>query len=199
MAFIGLVVLAGRQAQGASLFSDDDIPAHAFDSSFSTNWFKAVREALPARDSEKANLTWQETTNGLCQASMKGELPAQALWGFALIVLKNSPESTDTGLKLMVGAADKGYVPAMLNLGYLFEITNYVPQNYNLALEWFSRAAATGNDEAQLQVGGCFHYGLGTNQDFSMAAKYYRLAANQTNAVAMKCRQRKTCRPFNAR
>ena len=174
-------------ARAASIFSDDDVPGHAFDFRFSTNWYAAVHEALPARYSEKKDLTWQEATNGLSQASSRERLPAQALWGFALIVLKQSPESTASGLKLMVGAAEKGYTPAMLNFGYLFEITNYVAQDYNQARYWFSRAAALGSDEAQLQLGGCFHYGLGTNQDFSMAAKYYRMSAQQTNFVAMKC------------
>jgi len=175
-----------QPAQAASNFSDDEVPGHAFDFRFSTNWYAAVHEALPARYSEKSNLSWQEGTNGLCQASNRGKLPAQALWGFALIVLKQSPESTASGLKLMVGAAEKGYVPAMLNLGYLFELTNYVAQDYHASRYWFSQAAAQGSDDALLQLGGFFHYGLGTNQDYSMAAKYYRLAAQQTNFVAMK-------------
>ena len=184
---MALVMLAGWKTQAVGVLSEEGLPTHTFVYRFSTNWYAEVREALPAKYSEKANLTWREATNGLCQASRKGKLPAQALWGFALVVLQLSPDATNAGLKLLVDAADKGYVPAMVNLGYLFEITNDVPQDYLAAFQWFSRAAALGNDEAQLQLGGCYHYGLGTNQDFSIAAKYYRLAAGQSNAVAMKC------------
>lgn len=186
LAVSAIVWLGFWQAHAASVPSADEMPAHPFDDRFSTNWIAAVRAALSASYSENGDLDFQAATNSLCQESAKGNLPAQALWGFALIVTSRSPETTDTGLKLLLGLAEKDYVPAMMNLGYLFESGKYVRRNYNEAFHWFSRAAEIEIPEAQLQLGGCYQYGLGTTPDFSMAAKYYRLSARQTNFVAMK-------------
>ena len=186
LAVSAFVLLAFWQAHAASIPSNDEMPAHPFDDRFSTNWFAAVRAALPAGYSENVNFDFQAATNGLCQESRQGNLAAQALWGIALIVTSSSSETTETGLKLLRGSAEKDYVPAMLNLGYLFEGGIYVRRNYNEAFHWFSRAAEMGVAEAQLQLGGCYHYGLGTTPNYSMAAKYYRLSAGQTNFVAMK-------------
>ena len=180
------ILIGFWQAFAANIPSPDEMPAHPFDDSFSTNWFVAVQAALPVRYSVNGNFDYQKSTNALCQESRNGNLAAQALWGFSLIVTSSSPETTDTGLKLLLGSADKGNVPAMLNLGYLYEGGKYVRRNYNEAFHWFSRAAEMGIAEAQAQLGGCYHYGLGTTPNYSMAAKYYRLAAEQTNFVAMK-------------
>ena len=180
-------LLAVSQAQADRDPADGDLPAHSFDDRFSTNWFAAVRMVLPATYTANAVFDFHAATNSLAQESRRGNLGAQALWGFALIVLNTSPETTASGLKLLRGAAEKGSLPAMLNLGYLYEGNTVVQQNYDEAFHWFGKAAELGNAEGQLQLGGCFHYGLGTHQDFSTAAKYYRLSAEQTNYVAMKC------------
>mgnify|MGYP001601892600 CR=1 FL=1 len=180
------VLLIFWQTQAFGFFSYDEMPAHPFDDRFSTNWYATVRAVLPAGDSAKGDFDFQETTNALRKESQQGNLMAQALWGFTLAVLSNSPETKDAGVQLLRGSAEKGCVPAMLNLGYLFENGKYARRNYNEAFHWFSRAADMKNAEAQLQLGGCYHYGLGTTPDFSMAAKYYRLSAEQTNFVAMK-------------
>jgi TPR repeat protein len=180
------VLLSFWQAQAFGIFSYDEMPAHPFDDRFSTNWYATVRATMPASYATKGNFDFQETTNALCKESQQGNLMAQALWGFALVVLSDSPKTTDSGLQLLGGSAEKGCVPAMMNLGYLFESGKYVRRNYNEAFHWFSQAAELGNAEAQLQLGGCYSYGLGTTPDYSMAAKYYRLSAEQTNFVAMK-------------
>lgn len=186
LAVLTIALLAFRQAHATNIPSGDELPAHPFDDRFSTNWFAAVQAALPAKYLEEGSFDFQKATNRLCQESEKGNLAAQALWGFALVVTGNSPETTDAGLKLLRGSAEAGYIPAMMNLSYLFESGKYTRKNYNEAFYWFSRAAETGAAEAQLQLGGCYHYGLGTTPDFLMAAKYYRLSARQTNYVAMK-------------
>jgi len=166
--------------------SEDDIPSFSYDERFSTNWYMAVQQVLPVGYSLHGKYDFQAATNGLSQASRNGNLTAQALWGFTLIVLRSSPDATETGLKLARDAAEKGNVLAMINLGYLFEIGKYVHRNFNEAFRWFHQAAELGNAEAQLQLGGCYHYGFGNTPDYSMAAKYYRLSANQTNFAAMK-------------
>ena len=175
-----------HQSINASNRSDYMMPAHAFDDTLSTNWLVAVRAVLPAKLSAKKNLNFQEITNSLCRESRRGNIAAQGLWGFTLVVVSRSPEDAETGLQLLRGSADKGNVPAMLQIGLLYEGGKYVRKNYNEAFHWFSLASDKGNSEAQLQLGGCYHYGLGTTPDFVMAAKYYRLSAGQTNYVAMK-------------
>jgi TPR repeat protein len=181
-----IIVLAFLQAHAASGPSADEIPADPFDDTFLTNWLASVRMALPAEYSTNGNLSFREETNDLCLESAKGNLAAQALWGFALIVLAKSPETSDAGLSLLHDSADKGYVPAMLNLGFLLEGGQYLGLDYGGAMRWFSRAADAGNAEAQLELSGCYFYGLGTERDYSKAAKYVELSAAQTNYAAMK-------------
>ena len=180
------VLLTACQSHAFNLFSFDEIPAHPFDDKFSTNWLAAVRAALPAKYSAMSNFDFQEATNYLCEESQRGNVAAQALWGFALIVQSHSQETLGTGLQLLRGSAEKGYVPAMMNLGYLFEGGKFVRKNYDDAFHWFNQAADMGIAEAQLQVGGCYHYGLGVSPNLSLAAKYYQLSADHTNFAAMK-------------
>ena len=52
---------------------------------------------MPASYATKGNFDFQETTNALCKESQQGNLMAQALWGFALVVLSDSPKTTDSG------------------------------------------------------------------------------------------------------
>jgi TPR repeat protein len=152
----------------------------------STNWLAAARAALPSEYWTK-NLTFQETTNLLCQESRRGNNAAQGLWGFVLLVQSRGRDEGKIGLQLLRDSAEKGFVPVMLQLGFLFESRNqYVEQDHNEAFRWFSLAAAKGNSEGEFHLGRCYHYGWGTTQDFSRAAKYYRRAAEQTNYVAMK-------------
>ncbi len=186
LAVSAFVLAACWLTHAASIPSEDELPTHPFDGRFSTNWYASVRSALPAGYLTNVNFNFHDATNYLCQESRQGNIAAQALWGFALIVQGSSPESTNAGLQLLRGSAEKGYVPAMLNLGYLLEGDKYVRRNYDEAFHWFSRAADAGDAEAQLQSGGCYQYGLGTTPNLAMAAKYYRLSAGQTNFVAMK-------------
>ncbi len=186
LAVSAFLLVASCQAPAAVILSDDELPAYPFDDRFSTNWYAAVRSALPDQKWEKGGFDFQEATNALCQESRKGNLAAKALWGCALVVTSRSRETTDTGLELLRDSAEKDYVPAMMNLAYLSEGGKYVRRNYNEAFHWFSRAAEMGVAEAQLLLGGCYHYGLGTTPNISMAAKYYRLSAGETNFVAMK-------------
>ena len=178
--------LAFCPAHAASIASEEEMAAQSFDDRFTTNWLAAVRAALPANYQVKSNFDFTTATNYLCIESGKGNVAAQALWGFTLIVLRASPETAATGLKLLRDSAEKGWIPAMINLGYLAEAGKYIRQDYNEAFRWFERAATLGIGEAQLQLGACYHYGFGTSPNFSMAAKFYRLSADQTNFVAMK-------------
>lgn len=186
LAMAACVMLSTWQAGAFHLFSFDEIPAHPFDERLSTNWLAAVRAALPPSYAANGSLDFHHATNDLAQESRHGNLAAQTLWGFSIIVQSQSREATAAGLQLMRAAADKGNLPAMMNLGFLYEDGRYLRRNYNEAFLWFSRAADLGAAEAQLQLGGCYHYGLGVTPNFSMAAKYYQLAADQTNYVAMK-------------
>ena len=129
LAILGVAGLGCWQAY-AYIPSHDDMPRHSFDANFSTNWITAVREALPASYSGNGNVDFNQATNALCQESQKGNRAAQALWGFALLVLKSSPEATATGLELVRGAAEKSYLSAILNLGYLFEDDKFVRKDY---------------------------------------------------------------------
>jgi TPR repeat protein len=152
----------------------------------STNWFNSVRDVLPRSYFSHGRLDFHLATNALAIESKRGDAAAQALWGFALVVLKSTPESTDKGLALLKDSAANGYVPAMLNLGFLLQNGTVIPANNHEAFEWFTQAAKLNNAEAQFHLGKCYHYGLGTPSDPTMAAKYYLLAARQTNYTAMK-------------
>jgi TPR repeat protein len=151
----------------------------------STNWLAAVREAIPSatrmRESDLPAIT-----NLLCRESQRGNVAAQGLWGFLLLVQNHSPEAAEPGLRLLRGSATNGFVPAMVNLGLLMEGGQYVRQDYNEAFYWFNEAASRKNPDALLQLGGCYHYGLGTTQDLARAVDCYRRAAGLTNYVAMK-------------
>ena len=186
--FISLLISAfGQQTNNtADTLSEDEL-SYSFDTRFSTNWYESVQAAIPAGYLQNGKYDFQAATNALLLESRKGNVAAQALWGTVLIVLNDSLESKEAGLKLLRGSADWGNVAAMLNLGYLFESGRYVRRNYNEAFHWFGQAADAGNADGELQLGGCYHYGLGTTPNYSMAAKYYKLSATQTNFVAMKC------------
>lgn len=179
-------MLTPRQSLAYHWLAFDEITAPSFDERFSTNWQMEVRKALPAKYFDRGDLNFQETTNDLCNESRQGNVAAQALWGFTLIVQSHSRDTTDTGLQFLRGSAEKGYVPAMLNLGSIFEGGQFVRRNYNEAFHWFSQAAELGDPEAQHQVGVCYHRGFGVTPNFTMAAKFYQLAADQTNFAAMK-------------
>jgi TPR repeat protein len=168
------------------IFSYDEIQANGFDAKFSPNWYAMVRATVPERYLKKRDFDFQMATNVLCKESKRRNLMAEALWGFTLIVLSDSPKSSQDGLKLMQTAATNGCVAAMMNLGYLFENGKYIKRDYDQAFQWFGRATALNDANGELQLGGCYHYGLGTTPDFAMAVKYYRLSAEQTNYVAMK-------------
>ena len=145
--------LAFCPAHAASIASEEEMAAQSFDDRFTTNWLAAVRAALPANYQVKNNFDFTTATNYLCIESGKGNVAAQALWGFTLIVLRASPETAATGLKLLRDSAEKGWIPAMINLGYLAEAGKYIRQDYNEAFRWFERAATLGIGEAQLQLG----------------------------------------------
>src|ERR1017187_1652097 len=179
-----LLLLACFQAQ--AMYSGGDImPAHSVDV-LSTNWMVDVRAALPSKYLERGDLSFQETTNLLCQETQRGNNAAQGLWGIVILITRSSPEEAERGLQLLRDSAEKGYVPAIRQLGLLYEGGKYVPRDYTQALYWFNKAADKGDSEAELQLGGCYHYGLGTNRDYSTSAKWYRRSADQTNYVAMK-------------
>jgi uncharacterized protein len=152
---------------------------------FSTNWLAAVQEAIPSA-SPKGQPNLQVLTNLLCQASQRGNIAAQGLWGFCLLVQSPSPQEAEMGLRLLRNSATNGFVPAMVNLGLLCEGGEYVQQDYHQALHWFTKAADKNNPEALLQLGGCHYYGLGTTQDFGKAFACFRRAADLTNYAAMK-------------
>ena len=180
-----LAAFLATYSQAHALYAGQDTMPPGAVETFSTNWMAAAKAALPqkywARD-----LTFQETTNLLCQESQLGNYAAQGLWGFVLLVQGRSPEESKTGLDLLRNSAEKGYVPGMLQLGLLSEDDKYVRRDYSQAFHWFSVAAERGSAEGQLQLGGCYHYGLGTTKDLAMTAKCYRRSAEQTNYVAMK-------------
>jgi hypothetical protein len=151
----------------------------------STNWLAEVRSALPSERFGPES-TFQQITNLLCARSRSGNVSAQGLWGWVVLIHGHSAESVQTGLELVRNSGSNGYVPAMLNLGFLLEGGVYVPQDYKEALYWFSEAAARTNSDGLLQVGGCYHYGLGATQNLALAADYYRRASDLTNYIAMK-------------
>ncbi|MGH7971803.1 MAG: tetratricopeptide repeat protein, partial [Limisphaerales bacterium] len=151
----------------------------------STNWFAAIKEAIPSAPS-MGESNFQSITNLLCRESRRGNIAAQGLWGFFVLVQSRAPEEAATGLQLLRNSATNGFVPAMLNLGVLFEGGEYVQRDYSEAFHWFTEAAANNNPEGLLQLGGCYHYGLGTPCNLAKAADFYRRAAELTNYVAMK-------------
>src|SRR2546425_3967475 len=124
-------------SQAHAIYAGQDTMPPGAVETFSTNWMAAAKAALPqkywARD-----LTFQETTNLLCQESQLGNYAAQGLWGFVLLVQGRSPEESKTGLDLLRNSAEKGYVPGMLQLGLLSEDDKYVRRDYSQAFHWFS-------------------------------------------------------------
>jgi len=151
----------------------------------STNWLAEVKQAIPsAHVTPESN--FQTITNLLCQESRRGNVAAQGLWGFFLLVQSRSPEDAAAGLALLRNSATNGFVPAMLNLGLLSQGGVYVRQDYSEAFHWFSETADKNNPEGLLQLGKCHHYGLGTTRNLAKAAECYRRAAELTNYVAMK-------------
>src|SRR6267154_3150981 len=163
------------EPQPLSLLSKDKL---------STNWIASARTILYPKF-QTNNLTFQETTNLLCQESQSGNIAAEALWGAALLV--STPQNqTNTGVKLLRHAAENGDVPAMFQFALLCEDGKYVPKDYHEAFHWFSLASAKGDPQAQFKLGACYHYGRGTKQDLSAAANWYQRSADQTNYVAMK-------------
>jgi len=189
-----VLLIVVRNECSASILSHDEIRTtdHAewsqykLDGYFSKEWFDAVRQALPASYLKQGNLDFHWATNGLALESKKGNVAAQALWGFSLIILKSSPQNVETGVDLLRNAAKKGNMPAMLNLGYLLEAGKYVHTNQTEAFQLFTQAAKLNSADAQLSLGKCYHYGLGTTADLPTALRYYQRAAEQTNYIAMK-------------
>jgi hypothetical protein len=162
-----------------------NVPAGQSTGLLSTNWVTEAWSALSAGRNVE-NLSFPEVTNRLAAESRRGNVAAEGLWGFVLVVRSAVPEEAKAGLELLQDSAEKGYVPAMLNLGLLLEAGVFVERKDNEAFHWLGLAAARSNPEAELQVGGCYQYGLGVAQDFAEAAKWYRRSADHTNYVAMK-------------
>jgi len=178
-----LIWLACGQVR-ANYTGPDTIPIPAV-GVLSTNWLAEVKQAIPSAPvTPEAN--FQSITNLLCQESQRGNIAAQGLWGFFVLVQSRSPEDAATGLELLRNSATNGFVPAMLNLGLLFEGGEYVQRDYRQAFHWFTEAADKNNPEGLLQLGGCHYYGLGTTPDLAKAGECYRRAADLTNYVAMK-------------
>jgi uncharacterized protein len=180
-----LFLLASCQTRKAGI-GQPVKPSPAVESKLSTNWMAAAIAALPEKDFEKGDLSFQEITNLLCRESRLNNNEAKGLWGCVLLLQSSSPKEAEEGLQLLRKSANDGYVGAMLTLGFLFEGDVYVRRDYKEVFHWFSLAADKGDREAELHVGGCYLQGLGTAQDYSMAAKYYRRSADQTNYLAMK-------------
>lgn len=180
-----LFLLASCQTRKADI-GQPAKPSPAVENKLSTNWMAAARAALPEKDFERGDLSFQQITNLLCRESQLGNNEAKGLWGCALLLQSSSPKEAQEGLQLLRKSASDGYVPAMLTMGLLFEGDKYFPKDYMEAFHWFSLAADKGDAEAQLHTGGCYLHGLGTAQDYFMAAKYYRRSADQTNYLAMK-------------
>lgn len=183
-AFAIFLVFLGWAQAWANYATDEpfEVPPASL---LSTNWLAAVRAAMPAA-LPKGEPNLQALTNLLCQASQRGNVAAQGLWGCFLLVQNPSTPEAETGLRLLRNSATNGFTPAMVNLGLLCEGGEYVPQDYAQAFYWFTKAAAQDNSEALLQLSGCYYYGLGTTQDFAQAALYLQRAAELTNYVAMK-------------
>lgn len=151
----------------------------------STNWLESLKEAVPSETiTPESNL--QTVTNLLCKESQRGNIAAQGLWGFFVLVQSKSPEDESAGLQLLRNSASNGFVPAMVNLGLMLEGGVYVRQDYTEAFYWFGKAAKRNNSEAISQLGGCYHQGLGTARDLAKAVECYRRSAELTNYVAMK-------------
>lgn len=178
-----LILLACGPAH-ADYTSSDVMPIRAGDM-LSTNWLASVKEALPSAHST-GELSFQAATNLLRQESQRGNIAAQGLWGFVVLVQGRSPEDAATGLRLLRNSAEQGFVPAMLNLGHLFEGGEYVQRDYSQAFHWFTKAGEKNNPEGLLQLGVCHHYALGTTRDMVKAVECYRRSSEMTNFAAMK-------------
>jgi TPR repeat protein len=163
------------EPQPLSLLSKDTL---------STNWITSARAVLYPKF-QTNNLTFQQTTNLICQESQRGNIAAEALWGVAL--LASTPQGqTNEGVKMLRHSAELGYVPAMFQLALLCEDGKYLPKDYGEAFRWFAQASSKGDPHAEFNLGACYHYGRGTTQDLSAAAHWYQRSADQTNYLAMR-------------
>src|SRR5687768_9109715 len=122
-----LILLACGRACGD--YTDTETPALRVAGFLSTNWLAEVKQAIPSAP-VTAESNFQVITNWLCQESQRGNVAAQGLWGFFVLVQSRSPEETATGLQLLRNSATNGFVPAMLNLGLLLKGGAYVQRDY---------------------------------------------------------------------
>ena len=151
----------------------------------STNWLAAVSEVLPSLSLTDVS-SFQATTNLLCEESRRGNIGAQGLWGFIVLIQSRSVEQRTSGLLLLQNSATNGFVPAMLNMGILYEGGEHLQRDYSEARHWFTMAAKKNNSEGLRHLGRHHHYGLGSARDLAKSVEYYRRAAELTNHAAMK-------------
>src|SRR6266481_3021846 len=163
------------ETQPLSLLSKDTV---------STNWIASARAVLHPKF-QTNNLTFQRTTNLICQESQRGNIAAEALWG-AVLIASTPQGQTNEGVKLLRHSAENGYAPAMFQLALLCQDGKFVAKDYAEAFHWLSLASAKGDSQAQFNLGACYHYGRGTTQDLAAAANWYQRSADQTNYVAMR-------------
>jgi TPR repeat protein len=163
------------ETQPLSLLSKDIVSPY---------WTASARAVLYPKF-QTNNLTFQQTTNLICQESQRGNIAAEALWG-AVLIASTPQGQTNEGVKLLRHSAENGYAPAMFQLALLCQDGKFVARDYAEAFHWFSLASAKGDSWAQLNLGSCFHYARGTTQDLAAAANWYQRSADQTNFAAMR-------------
>ncbi len=178
-----LLLLAGIHA--SANYADIDTPPLRAAGVLSTNWLAEAKAAIPSAPGALES-NFQTITNLLCQESQRGNIAAQGLWGFFVLVQSQSPEEAATGLQLLRNSATNGFVPAMLNMGILYEGGEHLQRDYSEARHWFTMAAEKNNSEGLRHLGRHHHYGLGSARDLAKSVEYYRRAAELTNHAAMK-------------
>jgi S1-C subfamily serine protease len=141
--------------------------ALAYGIGVSRNYDEAVKLLTLAADS------------GLAVA--KFELALRYLWGQGVL------QSTETGLRLLRGAAGDGYVFAQTFLGDGLQsglVNGSVPVEQNLpeSVYWFREAAGSGDVTAYARLGSSYESGLGVKKDIKEALRWYRKAAEQGDA-----------------
>ena len=74
----------------------------------STNWLAEVKEAIPSAPVTPES-NFQTITNLLRLESERGNIAAQGLWGFVVLIQSRSPEEAATGLQLLRNSATNGF------------------------------------------------------------------------------------------
>lgn len=127
----------------------------------------------------------------LCKRGIEsGDPSSLRLYGKHLVAAGQRGDHGESGIELLLNAANQFDTGAMMELGRLNEQGIGLEVNMAEAFTWYLRAAVQGDPSAMYKVGECFQLGRGRSLSHEQAAVWWRMGAyrNQPdclNALAM--------------